>query len=101
MGIQTLVVFIGVMAALGAGFITAASGASLRIAGFVALGFVPLMWALTHLIERLIGRDIWQYSAPYPYRWMEAPPIEGTPASTIESGDKELHDERYSLIEAA
>jgi hypothetical protein len=61
-------VFIGVAAALGASVLAAASGASMRVAGFIALGFVPLMWAVTHLIERLIHRDIWEYSAPYPYR---------------------------------
>jgi hypothetical protein len=35
------------------------------------MSFVPVMWAIMYLLERVLGREIWQYSAPYPYRWME------------------------------
>jgi hypothetical protein len=58
MGIQTLVVFIAGAAALGVGLLTAGSAASLRAAGFIALGFAVRMWAVTYLIEELIGPDI-------------------------------------------
>ena len=101
MGIQTLVVFIGVAAALCVGLLTAASGASLRAAGFVAVGLVPLMWALTDLIEKVVGQDIWHYSAPYPYRWMVVAPIVDKLSATTQPGGEELHDERHSLVEAA
>jgi hypothetical protein len=101
MSIQTVVVFVGVAAALGVSLATAASGASMRAAGFVAIGFVPLMWALTHLIERRIGRDIWHYSAPYPYTWMDVASIDETPPATNESTAKEVRGERHSLLEAA
>ena len=74
MGIQTLVVFVGVAIALVLGITTAAWGASLRAAGWIAIGCVPIMWALLHLIERLIGRAIWHYSAPYPYRRIDTAP---------------------------
>jgi hypothetical protein len=74
MGIQTLVLFVGVAAALGVSYLAAASGASMRTAGLIAVGFVPLLWALGHLIERVIGRGIWDFAAPYPYRWMDTAP---------------------------
>jgi hypothetical protein len=102
MGIQSLVVLIGVAAAaLGVGLLTAASGASLRTAGFVAVGFVPLMWALTHLTERLTGHDVWHYSSPYPYRWMAVASLDDKPAVTRHSRAEEQHDEQHSLVEAA
>ena len=100
MGIQSFVVFIGVAAALGVGLITSASGASGTTAGLIAVGFVPLMWALTHAIERLIGRDIWHYSAPYPYRGMDVAPIDVKPAETNESDGKESDDDRRYLMAA-
>jgi len=97
MGIQSFVVFIGVAAALGVGVITSAFGANGTTAGLIAVGFVPLIWTLTHAIERLIRRDIWHYSAPYPYRGMEEAPINVKPAQTSESEGKELHEERHYL----
>jgi hypothetical protein len=75
MGIQTLVVFTGVTIALALGITTVALGASLRVAGWMAIGLVPFMWALLHLIERLLGREIWHYTAPYPYRRMKGAPV--------------------------
>jgi hypothetical protein len=78
MGIQTLVLFVGVAAALGVSYLAAASGASMRTAGLIAVGFVPLLWALGHLIERVVGRGIWDFAAPYPYRDTErtcSPPL--------------------------
>ena len=97
MGIQSFVVFIGIAAALGVGLIASAAGVSGTTAGLIALGFVPLMWALTHTIERVVGRDIWHYAAPYPYRGMDAAPADVKPAETSESEGEELHDERRYL----
>jgi hypothetical protein len=97
MGIQSFVVFIGVATALGVGVITSASGVNGTTVGTIAVGFVPLIWALTHAIERLNGLDIWHYSAPYPYRGMDEAPINVKPAETSESEGKELYDERHYL----
>jgi len=36
----------------------------------LTIGMAPLIWGVSHLIERLTGRDLWHFSAPYPYRWM-------------------------------
>jgi hypothetical protein len=92
MGIQALVVFVGVAIALALGITTAAWGASLRVAGWIAIGFVPIMWALLHLIERLMGREIWRYSAPYPYRRMHAAPTHDGPSTPREQERDESHE---------
>jgi hypothetical protein len=101
MGIQTIVVFIGVAAALGASAVAVASGASMRAVGFIAVGFVPLMWALTHLIEKLIRRDVWEYSAPYPYRRMRLASVDVRRPPTTESEQQEVQGERRVLVAAA
>jgi hypothetical protein len=100
MGIQTLVVFVGVAMALVLGITTAAWGASLRAAGWIAIGFGSIMWALLHLIEWLIGREIWHYSAPYPYRWMDAAPTHDAPAAATEHERHEA-DEGWQSVAAA
>jgi hypothetical protein len=46
------------------------------------IGFVPALWAALHVIERLTGRDLWHFTAPYPYSWMRD---SGDPASTPSS----------------
>ena len=33
----------------------------------VTIGMVPLIWGASHVIERLTGRELWRFSAPYPY----------------------------------
>ena len=71
MGIQALVVFIGLTVALIAGVLAGTWEGGARLAGWLAVGLVPVMWTLLYLIERVTGRQIWHYTAPYPYRWME------------------------------
>ena len=70
MGIQTLVVFGGIALALGVGVLTPIWVTSMRTAALISLGLIALMGPALWLIERLLGRDIWHYHAPYPYRWM-------------------------------
>ena len=72
MGIQALVVFIGLTIALIAGVLSGTSEVNARLAAWMAIAVVPVMWRLLYLTERVIGREIWQYTAPYPYRRMEA-----------------------------
>jgi hypothetical protein len=31
----------------------------------VFIGFVPAIWAALHVLERLTGRDMWHFTAPY------------------------------------
>ena len=30
------------------------------------IGFAPAIWAASHLVERLTGRDMWHFTAPSP-----------------------------------
>jgi hypothetical protein len=64
-GIQALVVSVGIVAALALG-IWGASFDSLNGAGWLVIAVVPAVWAALRLTERLIARDIWEYTAPYP-----------------------------------
>ena len=34
------------------------------------IGFAPAIWAASRVAERLTGRDMWHFTAPYPYPWM-------------------------------
>jgi hypothetical protein len=60
---------ITVVVALALGVVAAASESRLLIRALI-VGFVPVMWAVSYAIERLTGRDIWHFSAPYPLRWI-------------------------------
>ena len=73
MGIQAVVVFVGLLAALAAGGIAGARDIAAPLTGWLAIALVPAVWGLLHLIERRIGRRIWHYTAPYPYSWMQEP----------------------------
>jgi hypothetical protein len=67
--IRTIVVLVGIGGALALG-IAGASWGGPKLSGVLVLGVVPAMWGALHLLERGIGRDIWHFDAPYPYRWM-------------------------------
>jgi hypothetical protein len=64
-GIQALVVSVGIVAALALG-IWGASFDNLNGAGWLVIPVVPAVWAALRLTERLIGRDIWEYTVPLP-----------------------------------
>jgi hypothetical protein len=49
--------------------IVAASDGALVIRALV-IGFVPAIWGMSLVRERLAGRNLWDFTAPYPYRWM-------------------------------
>jgi hypothetical protein len=73
-GIQSLVVFLGITIALTAGTVAGLLGVGARGGAWLATGVVPVTWMLLYLTEQMRGREIWEYTAPYPYRSMEAPP---------------------------
>jgi hypothetical protein len=58
-----------VVLAIALGVIAGTSESRLLTRGLVVV-FVPAIWAVSRLLERLRGRDIWRFMAPYPYRWM-------------------------------
>jgi hypothetical protein len=63
MRIQAVVVFIGLLLALAAGVFAGGWYGASPVAGWLAVGSVPVVWGLLHLIERAMGREIWHYSA--------------------------------------
>lgn len=74
MRIRTVALFGALAIALGLGVMMATTDISARMTGWIAIGLIPFTWAALWLIERLRGRDIWQFRAPYPYRWMKDTP---------------------------
>lgn len=58
-----------VVCALALSVVAAAADSRLSIRTLI-VGFVPAIWAVSHVLERLTGRDLWHFSAPYPNRWM-------------------------------
>ncbi|HEY7170584.1 MAG TPA: hypothetical protein VH417_07035 [Vicinamibacterales bacterium] len=58
-----------VVLAIALGIIAGASESRFLTRALVA-GFVPTIWVASQVIERLTGRDLWHFKAPYPYRWM-------------------------------
>jgi hypothetical protein len=63
--------FVSTTVALALAFaITAAASESRLLVRALIVGFVPAIWAVSHVFERLRGRDLWHFTAPYPYRWM-------------------------------
>jgi hypothetical protein len=70
-GIQTIVVFIGLAIALSGAVIAGSSAQGAPLAGWLAIGLLTIIWALLAVVERVMGRKVWHYTAPYPYRRME------------------------------
>jgi hypothetical protein len=58
-----------IVLALALGIIAGVSESRLLTRALI-IGFAPAIWAASHLIERLSGRDLSNFSAPYPYPWM-------------------------------
>jgi hypothetical protein len=73
-GIRAFIVFIGITIALVMGTIVGMSDVRGPLAGWLPIVLVPVMWTLLSLIERATGRDVWHYTAPYPYHSMAAAP---------------------------
>lgn len=89
MGIQAVVVFIGLLFGLAAGVLAGTWYGDSPLAGWLAVGSVPVVWGVMHLIERVIGREIWYYTAPYPYSPMQATAKDG--ASAVQNAADRFH----------
>src|SRR4051812_38216816 len=80
---RTVFVLTTIVLALALGIIAGMSESHLLTRALV-VGFVPAMWAASHAVERLTGRDIWHFTAPYPYPWMrESGDAASTPPSAL------------------
>jgi hypothetical protein len=84
-----------IVLALALGIIAGVSESRL-LTRVLVIGFGPAIWAASHAIERFTGRDLWHFTAPYPYPWMReqserasAPPNDhGKPVeSMVEAAD--------------
>ena len=51
--------------------------------------FVPVIWAASYALEWLTGRDMWHFTAPYPYRGMRD---DGETAMPVPRDIPESHD---------
>lgn len=60
---RTVFVLTTVVLALALGIIAAASDGRLLMRVLI-IGFAPAIWAASHAIERLTGRDLWRFPAP-------------------------------------
>jgi hypothetical protein len=93
-----------IVLAVALGVIAAASESRL-LTRAVVVGFVPALWAVSHLLEWLTGRDMWSFTAPYPYRWMREEGETATPRPGVvrEPVDEPLEtdDDRSTLPVAA
>jgi len=100
---RSMFVLTTVALALALGIVGAASESRVLLRALI-VGFVPVMWGVSLLFERLTGRDMWHFHAPYPYRWMRE---EGdtarrrptSPGKPVE--DSTERDERSALPLAA
>src|SRR3954462_2890991 len=66
---RTVFVLTTVVLALALGIIAGISESRLLTRALI-IGFAPVMWCASHLVERLSGRNMWHFLAPYPYPWM-------------------------------
>ena len=69
--------------------VAAAASESRLLTRMLIVGFVPVIWAVLHAIERGTGRDMWHFSAPYPYWRMRH--RGDTATSRPNSGPKPVH----------
>jgi hypothetical protein len=81
--------------ALGVG---AAQSDSRLFVAVATMGIAPLIWGASHLIERLTGRDLWHFAAPYPYRWMReaGEPAVSPPARVATHRERDLASRELS-----
>lgn len=100
---RTAFVLTTIVLALTLGIIAGISGSD-RLARVLVIGFTPAIWAASYLVERLMGRDMWHFTAPYPYRWMDENGNAGsTPSSALVTPDENTleADDRSTPLMAA
>ena len=72
-----------IVLALALGLIAGISESRLLTRALI-VGFLPAIWAASHVIERRTGRDMWHFTAPYPYPWMrESGDVASTPPNAL------------------
>ena len=80
---RTAFVLTTIVLALALGIIAGISESHLLTRALI-IGVVPAIWAASHVVERLTGRDMWHFTAPYPYPWMrESGDTASTPSGAL------------------
>jgi hypothetical protein len=91
-----------IVVALALGVVAGASESRLLTRALI-IGIVPAIWAVSHALERLTGRDMWHFTAPYPYRWMRAAGETAAPPPRVirRSVAEHLNTEDRSMLRMA
>ena len=94
-------VFTSIVLALALGTIAGAAESRLLTRTLV-IAFVPAIWAVSYVVARLTGRDMWHFVAPYPYRWMRerSATLRPRPNSAERKSDRATDDD-HSIASAA
>jgi hypothetical protein len=80
---RTAFVLTTIVLALALGIIAGISESRLLTRALI-IGFAPVVWAASHVVERLTGRDMWHFTAAYPCPWMrESADAASTPPSAL------------------
>jgi len=80
--------------------IAAGASESRLLTRLLIIGFIPAIWAASRLVEWLMGREMWHFSAPYPQRWAsEGNETTGvTPNGSGESAGEARKTNRHTTI---
>jgi len=100
---RTTFVLTTIVLALALGIIAGISESRVLTRALI-IGFVPAIWAASYVVERLTGRDMWHFTAPYPYSWMResGDAAARTPSATAKPVEKTGEtDDRSALPLAA
>ena len=100
MRIQVLVVVAGLSIALSVGALAGVLELGAPLVGWLAVGLVAVLWTVLYLTERVIGHEIWHYTAPYPYRGMQVTADAG-PSRLESAAERQLADEEGEDIRLA
>ena len=90
-----------IVLALALGIIAAISESRLLTRALI-IGFVPAISVASYALERLTGRGMWHFTAPYPYPWMLESDAPSTTPSDPGHAEKTVErDDRATLPLAA
>jgi hypothetical protein len=88
------------MLALGFGIVSAVTGSGL-VTGALLIGLLAVTWGMWRAVERVTGKDLWHFRAPYPYRWMRRDAVDGAAANLPRGRDATRQDLDPDLDSAA
>ena len=100
---RTAFVLTTIALALALGIIAGISESRLLTRALI-IGFAPAIWAASLVVDRLTGRDMWHFTAPYPYPWMRdsGDAVSTPPSALVQPVDNIINtDDRSTLPLAA